>query len=163
MIIYIFNKKQNIKMVIDVDSICQILILSMSIQMPLYEALRLCINAIKYDKFKNEFEKFVNSYILYNFNMSKAIDEFSDKFNCYEFKLLLGILNQIESNGNIIENLEYLSKIIELSYQKFLKYIQTINSVYVGISLVLSLIDIMMIIIYPLFSQISQNLNLVFM
>lgn len=155
-----YRRRENIQVINDTDNICQTLILSMSAQIPVQEALKLSINVVTYKRLKQEFSNFVNDYILYNFNMQKAIQNIDNKFSSNEFNMLLEILNQ--KDQNILDNLDYLSKTLEISYYKYLKYKENKNTTYISLAVVLSLTDIIMVVVYPLFIQIIKNLNLIF-
>lgn len=162
LLIYLYKRQENIKLTSDIDNICQSLILTISSHVPLYEALNLCSTIIDNKRLKKEFEYFINDYTLYNFDIEKASKHLLQKFDYYEFKNLLEILIQAQSDGNVLESLEYLSKNLKMSYYKVLKYKEIRNSVYVSLATIISVFDIILIVMYPLFSQITQNLNLVF-
>jgi hypothetical protein len=117
---------------------------------------------IKYKRFREGFESFINDYLMYNFNMIKAIDNFKLKFNSYEFNMFLNIILQGEKEGKIIESLTVFSETLDLSYFKYLKYKEAKRIMFVTIASIISLINITILAIYPIIIQISENLQNIF-
>lgn len=161
-LIKIFKRNEAIKIISDIDNIVQTLILLLSSKIPLHESLKLSIDVISSARLKKEFEVFVNDYILYNFNMAGAVEKMANKFNSYELNMFLSLLIQIDKDGNILENLEAFEKTLELSYFKYLKYRAAKRLLYVSFSTVLSLVDIILIVLYPIFIQLTNNLSIIF-
>ena len=160
LLINIYVKNENTNMIYEVQNMCQTLQLCISAQMPIIEALKLVTKVISYPRLKNEFSKFVDNYQSYNFNMAKAQEEIKKKFSFGYINTFLEILEQ--KNGNITENLEYLSKTLSVLNYKYIRSVQSKNYLKLTFATVISLIDIILIVIYPLFSQIIQNLKLIF-
>lgn len=111
-LIHYFIKNEKLKLISDISNIVQSLILSLSINMPLQDSLLLSVNSVKYDRFKVNYQKFVNDYLMYNLNIKKSIEEFSQKFNSYEFNMFLSVLSDfdkeirnIRRTGNIFTNI----------------------------------------------------------
>ena len=131
--------------------------------MTIHESLKISVNTVKYKRLKEYLEMFILDYEMYNFNIEKCINNIQDKFNCIEFDMFLDILIQGEKEGKLIENLEMFSENLELSYFKTLKYKESKRMMYVIFSCVIAVINISFITLYPMISEISKNINNIFM
>lgn len=158
-----FSKNESLKLINEISNIVQSLILSLSTSMPLKEALKISVNVIKYDRLKRAYEKFVNDYIMYNLNMKKGIEEFSKKFNSYEFNMFIAILSDLDKEASMIEGLEIFSNTLENLYFKYLRYKANKNFLFVSLSTVISLINIFALVGYPMLVQISDGLKNIFL
>lgn len=128
----------------------------------MHESLKYVRNVIEYKRFKECFDIFVNDYLMYNFNMIKAIDNFKPKFESYEFNMFLNIILQGEKEGKIIESLTIFSETLDLSYYKYLKYNEAKRIMFITIASIISLINISIMALYPIIMQISGNLQNIF-
>jgi hypothetical protein len=128
----------------------------------MYNALVLSSENIIYKRFKREFILFLNNYELNNFNIIRATEEISKKFDCYEFKMFINILIEADKKGKIYDTLVLFDKTLEISYYKYLKYKQFKRIIFIILSCIISLINIVMITVYPIFIQISENLQNIF-
>lgn len=161
-LVFLYKKVEGIKIINDISNIVQSLILSLSANMSFYESLKLSINNIENKRFKLEYGNFINEYILYNFNIIKALNEFEKKFDCYEFNMFLSILVQGEKEGELLENLENFSESLDLVYFRYLKYKSTQRIIFVSIATVISVLNSFFIVMYPIVIQITQNLSEIF-
>lgn len=66
--------------------------------MTLYQALQVSINSLRYSRFKENYKKFVDDYLLFNLNIRRAVEDFKNKFNSYEFNMFVGVLLDSEKN-----------------------------------------------------------------
>ncbi|MEG0872748.1 MAG: hypothetical protein RSD14_01295 [Clostridia bacterium] len=130
--------------------------------MSVYESLKLSVTPISHKRFKIEFEKFVNNYMMYNFNILKAVEEFETKFNSYEFNMFLSILIQGEKEGNMLEGLETFNDSLDLMYFKYLKLKASKRLLFVSFATIISLINSFVIVMYPIAVQVSSNLTDIF-
>lgn len=161
-LIYIYTKNESIKIISDISEISNSLKLALSCNIPLNESLKYVKENIKYKRFRDSFETFTSDYLMYNFNIIKAVDNFKIKFNSYEFNMLLNIITQGEKEGKMIEALSVFSETLDLSYFKYLKYNEARRMLFVTIAAIISLINIAVLAIYPIIIQISQNLQNIF-
>ena len=161
-LIYRFIKNESIKIINDISEVSNNLKLALSCNIPLHESLKYVINNIEYVRFKEGFNLFINDYLMYNFNMIKAIDNFKLKFSSYEFNMLLNIILQGDREGKIIESLTIFSETLDLSYFKYLKYKEAKRIIFVTIASIISLINITILAAYPIIIQISNNLQNIF-
>ncbi|MDD2376863.1 MAG: hypothetical protein PHD15_05520 [Clostridia bacterium] len=161
-LIYIYTKNESVKIINDISEVSNNLKLALSCNIPLHESLKYVKDNIEYARFKEGFNIFINDYLLYNFNMIKAIDNFKLKFNSYEFNMFLNIILQGDREGKIIESLIVFSETLELSYFKYLKYKEVKRILFVTLASIISLINIIILAIYPIATQISENLQNIF-
>lgn len=157
-----YSKNESLKIINDISELSNNLKLALSCNIPLHDALNYVKNNIEYKRFKEAFELFINDYMMYNFNMIKAIDNFKQKFNSYEFNMFLNIILQGEKEGKIVESLNVFSETLELSYFKYLKYKEAKRILFVTLASIISLINISILAVYPIIMQISENLQNIF-
>lgn len=162
LLIYIYSKNESLKIIDDISEVSNNLKLALSCNIPLYESLKYVKDNIIHKRFKKGFEMFIDDYLMYNFNMTKAIENFKQKFSSYEFNMLLNIIFQGEKEGKIIESLTIFSDTLDLSYFKYLKYKEARRVTFVIIASMISLINITILAIYPIIIQISENLQNIF-
>jgi hypothetical protein len=146
----------------DLYNLTQNIILSLTVNLTLYKSLKLCSENIKYKRFKKEFDIFINDYEIVNYNVAKVAKNFSEKFSSYELDMFLSVLMQSEKEGNIIQNLENYLKNLDMFYYKNLKKVMLKRTTYVAISTVITLINTLLIILYPMFIQITSSINEIF-
>lgn len=150
-------KAESIKIINDISNIVQNIVLSLSANMPLYNSLKNVIDNIENKRFKEEYKIFVNNYRMYNFNIIKSVNEFSQKFSFYEFNMFLSLLIQGEKEGNLLELLENFTETLDLAYFKYLKYKASQRSVVVILTTIISIINSFIIVLYPIIIQISSS------
>ena len=161
-LIYVYTKNESVKIINDISEISNNLRLALSCNIPLHESLKYVKDSIEYIRFREGFDLFINDYLMYNFNIIKAIDNFKLKFDSYEFNMFLNIIIQGDREGKIVESLSVFSETLELSYFKYLKYKETKRIMFVTIASIISLINITILAIYPIAIQISENLQNIF-
>ncbi len=161
-LIYIYVKNESLKIISDITDVANNLKLSLSCNIPLHESLKYVKTNIEYKRFREGFEIFINDYLMYNFSMIKATDNFKLKFNSYEFNMFLNIILQGEKDGKIIETLNAFSETLDLSYFKYLKYKEAKRVIFVTLACVISLINITILAVYPIIIQVSENLQNIF-
>ena len=66
--------------------------------MTLNQALQISVNSLRYDRFKQNYKKFVDDYSLFNLNLKRSLEDFKIKFNSYEFNMFIGVLLDSEKN-----------------------------------------------------------------
>lgn len=161
-IIFFFKKNENNKIIEDLNNIANSLILSTSADINLVDALKYSVNIIKYPRFKRTFNNFVNDYVLFNYNINKAIIDIRNKFDYYELNLFTDILIQENKNGKIDSALKVFSETLDLSYFKYLKYKSLKRNLLITFATVISVINITAISVYPIIMQIIDSLNQIF-
>ena len=69
-LVNIYKKSESNIIVEEISNIVQNLILALVTDMNLYNSLKSCVGVINYTRLKDEYEKFVENYMLYNFKLS---------------------------------------------------------------------------------------------
>lgn len=154
-----FIKKENMNLIHEISNIVQSLELSLSANIPIYKSLAISANVIKYKRFKNSYIKFIEDYKMYNLNMERCLEGFRKKFNSYEFNMFLAMLSDIEKEGYIEEGLKVFEKTLESLYFKYLRYQASKNFLFISMTTVISLVNIFILVGYPIFMQISDGLQ----
>ena len=157
-----YLKNESIIINNEISNIVQSIILSLSANMTLYDSLKTSINSIDYIRLKKEYSKFIENYMMYNFNILKAISIFSTKFNSYDFYMFLSMLSQGEKEGNIIEILDTFYDSLQLTYLKNLKYKSSQRSLMIILSTILILMNSFAIVLYPIVIEISSSFTQMF-
>ncbi len=161
-LVSLFKINESSKLINEISNIVQNIILSLSANMSLYNSLFSSINLIKYNRFKIEFENFINRYKMYNYNILKAVNNFENKFSSYEFKMFLSILVECEKEGNYIELLENFNESLEIRYIKSVNFQYIKNLSLTMFSIIVSLLNSLFIVGYPIIYEITSNMYKMF-
>lgn len=130
--------------------------------MPFHTSLKVSLDAIRYKRLKIEYEKFINNYYMYNFDIIRSTEEIKRKFELYEFNMFWSIISDCEKEGKYIENLENFSNTLDSLYFKFLKYKYTRRILVISLLTLVSVANILAVVIYPIMLTISENLIYIF-
>ena len=162
--ILIFMHLKNESFIInsEISNIVQNIILSLSAKMTFYDSLKSAKNSINYNRLQKEYSNFIENYMMYNFNIFKAISIFSEKFNSYEFNTFLSLLLQGEKEGNMLEVLENFYDSLQLIYYKNLKYKSSKRSLLIILATIILLINSFAIVLYPMAIEISSSFTQIF-
>ena len=162
--ILIFMHLKNESFIInsEISNIVQNIILSLSAKMTFYDSLKTAKNSINYNRLQKEYSNFIENYMMYNFNIFKAISIFSEKFNSYEFNTFLSLLLQGEKEGNMLEVLENFYDSLQLIYYKNLKYKSSKRSLLIILATIILLINSFAIVLYPMAIEISSSFTQIF-
>lgn len=138
------------------------LILSLSCKISFHEALKISSESIIYPRLKFEYKNFINNYLMYNFDIIKSTEEIKEKFEFYEFNMFLSIIIDCQKEGNYVENLEAFSNTLEMLYFKSLKYNQAKRILFISFATIISLINILVIVMYPIILTVLENMTYIF-
>ena len=136
--------------------------LSLSAYSTLEYALSIAKKTITYPRLVVEFEKFIYEYKMNGYNIKQAAINLQKKFNSYELSLFVSTLIQGDNEGNLLEDLEKFSETLELNYFKYLKKKSAERLLYVTLGTILSLVNIVLVVMYPMFKQVIDNLQIIF-
>lgn len=161
-LIYSFKKKENIMLISEIKNLTSNLILIFSSNVPIRDMFSLSLISLKTTRFKKEYEHFIYNYEHNGYSLKNALKRLESKFDSYELSLFINTILDLEKQGNIKEGLEKFLQTIELSYFKYLKRKQENRLLYVVFGTVLILINITLIIMYPIFMQVINNLGIIF-
>ena len=157
-------RKNNEKILIikNLRNIVNSIIISLSASLTLEEALKSSISTIDYKRLKKEFEIFVLNYRAYGYNMKRAINDLKQKFGYYEMELFISTLLNSEGDGNIMQSLDKFNMVLDISYSKYLAKENSKRLLYLTLGTILSLLNIIIIVMYPIFMEVSNNLQVIF-
>lgn len=161
-LVYSYIRKERNILISELRNIVNSMIICLSSYTPLKETLILTVAGIKYKRFKQAYETFVNEYKMNGYKLNAPSRILESKFKNYELSLFLGTLLQGEKEGNLLEGLEKYKDTLELNYFKYLKQKADRNLLYVTLGTILSLINIVSIVMYPILVQVLENLQLIF-
>lgn len=161
-LIYSFRKNERNILINEIKNLNNSIILSLSAYGTLEHALVQAKKVLTYNRFIDEYDKFIYEYKMNGYNLRQAANNLESKFNSYELSLLLSTLIQGDIEGNLLEDLIKFSETLELNYFKYLKKKSTQRLLYVTIGTVLSLVNIILIVMYPIFKQVLDNLQIIF-
>ena len=157
-----YIKSEKFILINEIKNITNSLILSLSSYTPLKDALKIVKSGIEYERFKVAYDMFEREYSMNGYNLKKPARELENKFNSYELSLFLGTLIQGDAEGDLLECLEKFRDTLELNYFKYLKRKAATRLLYVTLGTVISLVDIILVVTYPIFIQVINNLQLIF-
>lgn len=161
-LVYSYTKKERNILIGELRNIVNSMIICLSSYATLKDSLILALESIKYKRFKESYEAFVNEYNMNGYRLNEPSKTLERKFNTYELSLFLGTLLQGEKEGSLLEGLEKYKDTLELNYFKYLKQKAGRNLLYVTLGTVLSLINIVIVVMYPILVQVLDSLQLIF-
>lgn len=161
-LIYSFIRKEKYILINELNGIVSSLILSLTSFSSLNNSLELAGKNIAYNRFKDAYITFVKTYVMNGYRIKEPAKVLMKKFNSYELTLFLTTLIQGESEGEFIESLERYKEVLEINYFKYLKRKAMTKTLYVTLCTVLSLINLICIVMYPVIMQVITNLQLIF-
>ena len=161
-LIHNYIKKERNILINELKNIVNSIILCLSSSATLHDSLTKSISVVKYKRFREAYEVFVKEYDMNGYKLKIPAQTLENKFKIYELTLFLGTLIQGEKEGNLLESLEKYSNTLELNYFKYLKRRTSQNLLYVTFGTILSLINIVSIVMYPIIVQVLNNLQLIF-
>jgi len=161
-LVYNHIKKEKYILINELKVIVNSLILCLSSHTTLEQALKQSLTGVKYTRLKSNYEVFVKEYEMNGYKLQSPARALENKFKTYELTLFLSTLIQGEKEGNLLEDLEKYRDTLEVNYFKYLKRKMAKNLLYVTFGTILSLINIVAIVMYPILVQVLNNLQLIF-
>ena len=162
LLIIMFKKNEKVLVVKELRNITNAINISLSASLSLEDAIKSSINVITHKRLKNAYEDFIRNYRISGYNIKKSINLLKDKFRYYEMELFTSTLINSEREGNIIQGLEKYSIILDISYSKYLAKENSKRLLYLTFGTVISLINIIIIVMYPMFIEVWSNLQTIF-
>ncbi len=160
--IKIFKNNEKILIIKELRNITNAIIISLSSSLSLEEAIKNSSKIITNKRLHKEYELFISNYKVYSYNMKKAINLLKQKFEYYEMELFASALINSEREGNVIQSLEKYNMVLDISYSKYLAKENAKRLMYLTLGTVVSLINIVIIVMYPIFIEVSSNLQMIF-
>lgn len=161
-LIHIFKNKEKNILINEIKSLTSNMILVLSAYGTIEQALEISKNTLVYERFIQAYERFIYEYKMNGYNIRLASIKLEKEFSSYELNLFISTLIQGEKEGNLLENLDKLSETLELNYFKYLKKKSKERLLYVTLGTVISLINIILVVMYPMFKQVIDNLQIIF-
>ena len=161
-LLYSYTKDERNILINEIRNLTNSIVLSLSAHGTLEYALNIAKNSLKYPRLINEFDKFIYEYKMNGYNIKQAALNLEKKFNSYELSLFLSTLVRGDVEGNLLDNLERFVETLELNYFKYLKRKSTERLMYVTLGTVISLVNIILVVMYPIFKQVLDNLQVIF-
>ena len=162
LLIRIYKKQEKIVVIKNLRKIVNSIIISLSASLPLYDSLKSATVVIDNKRLKKEYELFITNYKAYGYNMKRAINDLKEKFEYYEMDLFASTLLNSEVDGNVIKSLDKFNMVLDISYSKYLASENSKRLIYVTLGTVISLANIIIIVMYPVFMEVSSNLQFIF-
>ena len=162
LLIQVFKKNERVYVIKNLRNIVNSMVISLSASLTVEAALKSSIDAIEYRRLREEFDIFIDRYRVYGYNMRKAINSLKEKFNYYEMDLFISTLLNAENDGDIIKSLEKYNMVLDISYSKYLAKENSKRVLYLTFGTVLALINIIIIVMYPMFIEMAENLQVIF-
>lgn len=161
-LLHIYKKQERYTIINELKNLTNSLILNLSSYSSLRDSLKNSEKSLKYIRFKEAYQRFVYDYEMNEYNLKRGTTKFKESFTSYELSLFLSTLSQSEKEGNLIEGLEKFYATLELNYFKYLKRKLATRLLYMTLGTVLSLIDIVLVVMYPIFVQVLNSLQTIF-
>lgn len=162
LLISMYKKNEKILIIKELRNIVNAINISLSASLTLEEAIKSSTTVISYKRLKKAYEEFVISYKVNSYNVRKSINLLREKFDYYEMELFTSTLINSEREGNIIQSLEKYNMILDISYSKYLAKENSKRLLYLTFGTIISLINIIIIVMYPLFIEMTANLQMIF-
>lgn len=160
LIIY-FKRKDRLDTLVNIHIYILNLTLLLTASMPIYEALKRCIEVIQYKRFKDNYIAFVEELRIYNFDISKSSCNLLRKFNYDEVYSLINILKENKKQDSVISLLDTLKETISLKIYNNTKLYYLKDTYSIMFLTVLLLISSFLVVIYPISVQILNSLNII--
>ena len=141
-----------------VNSIC----LQLSAHVSMKDSLKYQFENCKNNDLKKALIEFSTCYELSELNINEATRSLEDKFDILEINMFCNALNEDNQTGNVIEVLENLAdSLCEKRVAKIKSDTRT-KILYITFGVIIALINIILLIFYPLFISLSTNFNNIF-
>jgi Flp pilus assembly protein TadB len=160
--ILLHRKNRNTEICMDLQSIVDSIILQMSAEVDLKDALKYQYQNCKNKDFRKAILEFSTQYEFSELNIDVALGELQNKFEVMELNLFCNSLKEYNKIGNIVEILENLSESLKLKYLDKLKEDTRTKVIYLTFGVVLALGNIILLTFYPLIISIGKGFNNIF-
>ncbi len=161
-LLYSYTKDEKNILINEIKNLTNSIVLSLSAYGTLEYALNIAKGTLTHPRFILAWDKFIYEYKMYGYNIKQAAINLENKFKSYELSLFLSTLIQGDVEGNLLGNLEKFADTLELNYFKYLKKKSAERLMYVTLGTVISLVDIVLVVMYPIFKQVIDNLQVIF-
>lgn len=161
-LIYSYKNKEKCLLINELKNITNNLILYLSSYTSLKDSLNKIQSTIKNKRLYVAYEIFLKEYNMNGYKLNSPAKKLEAKFESYELSLFLGTLIQGDREGNVLEAILKYKETLELNYFKYLKKKTATRLMYVTLGTILSLINIILIVMYPILMQVMNSLQIIF-
>lgn len=160
--IYLNKRSRDVSICNDLYNVTNSLCLQLSAHMTMKDALKFQFENCKNMDLKLAMIEFSTSYELSELNIDVATNRLKNKFEILEIDMFCNALEEYNQTGNVIEILENLSETLAEKQVTKLKEDTRAKVIYTTFGVIIALINIIMLVFYPLFISIGQNFNNIF-
>lgn len=162
LLISMYKQNEKVLIIKELRNIVNAINISLSASLTLEDAIKSSVNVITYKRLRNAYEQFIINYKISSYNIRKSMNLLKEKFSYYEMELFVSTLINSEREGDIIQCLEKYNMILDISYSKYLAKENSKRLLYLTFGTIISLINIIIIVMYPLFVEMVANLQTIF-
>jgi len=159
----LLNKKsRNSEICNDLYNVTNSVCMQLSSHMSLKDSLKFQFLNCSNKDFKKAMIEFSTTYELSELNIDTAVKVLKNKFDIMEVDMFCNALSEYNQTSNITEVLDNLSS--SLGEKQIDRYKENTRSkiVYITIGVIIALINIILLIFYPLFISLAQGFNNIF-
>ena len=140
------------------NSIC----LQLSSHVSLKDSIKYQFQNCKNKDFQKAMIEFSTCYELTELNIDKAIQTLNSRFDILEINMFCNALSEYNKTGDVIEILENLASSLGEKQIDVIKEQTRTKIIYVTIGVIIALINIILLIFYPLFISLGQGFDTLF-
>lgn len=160
--ILINKKNRNTEICNDLYNVVNSICLQLSSNVLLKDALKRQYENCKNSDFKKAMVTFATRYELSELNIDDAIKSLNDSFDILELSLFCNALSEYNKTDNIIEILENLVVSLKSKQLDRIKASTRTKVLYITLGVIIALVNIILLIFYPLFISIGEGFNSIF-
>ena len=161
-LIYSYKNKEKYLLINELKNITNNLILYLSSYTSLKDSLNLIKPTIKNKRLYLAYDMFLKEYNMNGYKLSLPSRNLESKFESYELSLFLTSIIQGDKEGNVLDAVLKYKETLEFNYFKYLKKKASTRLLYVTFGTILSLINIVLVVMYPILMQVMDSLQIVF-
>ncbi len=156
------KKNRDLEICNDLMNVTTSLMMQLSSFVPLKYALKNQYENCHNKDFRKAIMMFSTKYELSELNIEDAINDLNSRFDIVELDMFCNTIRQYNKVGNIINLLDNLSTVLKDKFMSNLKNKTREKIIYITLGVAISLGNMIMLIFYPLFISIGNNLNQIF-
>ena len=160
--ILINKKSRNSEICNDLYNVVNSICMQLSSHMSLKDSLKYQYNNCKNKDFKKAMIEFATCYELSELNIETAVNSLNSKFDILEVQMFCNALGEYNQTSNITEILDNLSVTLGEKQVDRLKDNTRTKVFYITIGVIIALINIILLVFYPLFISLGHGFNNIF-
>lgn len=160
--IYLNKKSRDTQICTDLYNVISSICLQLSAHVSLKDSLKYQYENCQNKDFKKSMIEFSTAYELSELNIETATKLLREKYDILEIDMFCNALGEYNKVGNIVEILENLSGNLEQKQIDPIKDITRSKIIYITLGVITALINIILLVFYPLFISVGQGFNNIF-